>query len=52
LSKGFGRTEAEASKHRERVTQTLKEKLGQELHEAVDDTGAMQSEIVFSSENQ
>jgi hypothetical protein len=51
LIPGYGRTEAEASDIRQRVTDSVQQKLGQEIHDAVDETGRMKAEIISTTED-
>jgi hypothetical protein len=46
LIPGYGRAEAEASGIRQQVTDQLHKRLGQSLHEAVDENGLMHAQIV------
>ena len=50
LIPGYGRVEAEKSNIRQRVTKQLNERLGQSLHEAVNENGLMEAQIVTVNE--
>jgi Protein of unknown function (DUF4238) len=48
LIAGYGRTEVEASETRQKVTELLQRKQGEDIHEAVDENGRMHAEIVWT----